>query len=99
MRAAWDSSSSEDKQRRKDCGATAFGQLEPEIQSAIIDEGIRGSRYHMDRRTEQQIESMRDAGRFSLAQKTDEELANIRESQLAGLKRGHETMTEVAEEW
>ena len=65
---------------RQDCYATAFGQLEPEIQAAIIEEGVRGSRYHMDRRTEQQIEPMRDAGRFSLAEKTDEELATIRES-------------------
>ena len=52
---------------------------------------MRGSRYHMDRRTEEDVEAMRDAGRFSLAQKTAEELATIREAQLAGLTRGHDT--------
>ena len=64
----------EERVRREACGATAFGKLSNEIQKAIIDVGVRGSREAMDRRTQENIEALSDVGRFSFADKTPEEM-------------------------
>ena len=47
--------------------------------------------------TEEQVEAMRDRGRFPFINKTMEEMETIAAAQLAGLKRD-ESMTQAAEE-
>ena len=76
-----------------EAGRTAFKNMEPEKQQLLIDTGNRGSLEAVEKRTEEETESMRDRGRFLFVNKTKKQMILITSSQEAGLKRGHVTMT------
>ena len=96
--SAWATASPEEQDRRRNIGREVFANLTSEKQQAIIHAGIVASRENAERRTEEDIEFMRDQGRFPFAKKTPQEMERISSLQNAGLKRGHERMTAAAEE-
>ena len=72
--------------------------MDREQQQLLIQTGITGSLEAVEKRTEAEVEQVRDRGRFPFVNKTPEQMMHITASQQAGLKRGRETMTARTEE-